>query len=167
MFSEVYCLVWLNFIRLELEKTNQKCICKYCLTLLCIPDTVNVSDAILSSTVHQPSITLSLLDCLFIISFFSPFFSLPSLICISHFYYISLVVFHVFLSSVLVVLLPLLFFYCFLFSSFCLCVFFILLSLTNFPSTSFCAPVIPPLFNPHTFSAVNPLPPQCSPILWM
>lgn len=112
----------------------------------------------------HPSL-LSLLDCLYMISFsfFSPSFFLPSHICYSHFYYISSVVFPVFLSSLSLwhYFLPLLCHFCFPSSSFSSChVSFISHPLTNVSSTSCSAPVILPLLNPRTSSAANPFPPD-------
>lgn len=111
----------------------------------------------------QPSL-LSLFDCLYIISFFflSPhlfvshiLLHLPccfpglSVLSLSLWHYLlPLRVYSVFLSSCFSASVPFSFIYS---------------PLTNIPSTSRSAPVIPPLLDPRTSSAVNPFLPSFPP----
>lgn len=122
--------------------------------LLRIPKTIHVSDALLSSTVF-PSL-LSLLDCLYIIFFsFPP--SFPFLYLFVSYFSTSSPLLFIFVALFPSSVLPFLFSSIF-FSSCYLS--FILLSLTNIPSISCSAPVIPRLLNPCPSSADNPFPPM-------
>lgn len=117
---------------------------------------VDVSDALLSSTVFSTA-THYFCPCLTVYTYFLSLSPLLFLyLFVSHFSVTSHLLFFL-VAPLSTLVVP----SCFSSSSFSSChVSFILLSLTNIPSTSCSAPVIPPVLNPRTSSAANPFPPD-------
>lgn len=147
--------MWSNHIHLNIKKSITKCVFKYYLTQVYSESQrlyMFLMPSYLQLSFQLPPIT-SVLALLFIHNFFflfpplSPSFTYLSLTSLLHLL-CCLSLWHCFL--------PLFFHFCF---SPCH-LSFILLSLTNIPSISCSAPVIPRLLNPCPSSAANPFPPM-------